>query len=356
MRKSLRLATLSLLVLGAAAFLFYSLRSAEPSAAVPPHKTQKQLPVRTERVSLGASGTNLTLVGKLASRQAITLSPEVSGRLVELPVGSGAVVKAGQLLARLDDGKQLAALAQAEAVLKEARRKLREMQQLTAPGAVAVTTLAAQKASVEQASAQRDQAGFDLSQRHLVAPFAGQVGLLELSPGAQVVPGDVLLTLDDTAVMRLDLAIPEPYLAVLGTGMRVSAVTAAHPGHVFEGRVAQLDSRLDPDSLTLKARVLFDNARHLLKPGMLMSARLEFERLPLPLIPAQAIEFVGQERFVYRLEAGGVVHRLPVTLGAAVDSRMSVLSGLKEGDRIVTEGLVNLHDGSKVRDLAGEGS
>ena len=89
-----------------------------------------------------------------------------------------------------------------------------------------------------------------------------------------------------------------------------------------------------------------------MRPGMLLNVELALPAQQLTLIPAQSVEYAGEQRFVYRLEADGRVKRVPVVLGETEGETVWVTEGLKVGDRIVVEGLVNLRDGVQVRDLA----
>lgn len=187
------------------------------------------------------------------------------------------------------------------------------------------------------------------SQRRLLAPFAGRVSLFDVSLGALVNPGETLLHLDDLASMRLDLTVPERYFSRLQPGTEVTAVTAAWPERTFPGTLKVIDSRVDVDSLNIKVRFQFPNPQRLLRPGMLMQVTLPFASEPLPLIPMQAVEFQGSDRFVYLLGPESRVKRQAVVLGESADSQVSVLSGLKAGDRLVVEGLVALKSGQQVK-------
>ena len=241
--------------------------------------------------------------------------------------------------------------------LKDARerrdeaRKLRDMRKLVARGAVTTSELEGQEATVAQAQARVDAARYELSLRTLAAPFDGTVSLIDLSEGALVNSGDVLLHLDELAKLRLDLAVPERYLSLLRPGMAVTATSSAWPDQSFSGVLETLDSRISSDTQNIKARVILPNTGGQLRPGMLMNVDLSLPPQKMTLIPAQSVEYAGEQRFVYRLEADGRVKRVPVELGDTHGEAVWVLKGLNVGDRIAVEGLVNLRDGAQVRDL-----
>ncbi|MGL4774871.1 MAG: efflux RND transporter periplasmic adaptor subunit, partial [Aeromonas veronii] len=230
--------------------------------------------------------------------------------------------------------------------------KLSDMRKLVARGAVTQSELEGQEATVAQVQARLDAARYELSLRTLQAPFAGTVSLIDLSEGALVNSGDTLLHLDELDKLRLDLAVPERYLSLLRPGMAVTATSIAWPDQQFSGTLTTLDSRVSNDTQNIKARVMIPNGNGQLRPGMLLNVELALPAQQLTLIPAQSVEYAGEQRFVYRLEADGRVKRVPVVLGETEGETVWVTEGLKVGDRIVVEGLVNLRDGVQVRDLA----
>ena len=283
-------------------------------------------------------------MSKLAANRSVAISPEVTGRIATIAVSSGQQVKQGQTLIALDAGKQQAELAEQSASVRDEARKLRDMRKLVARGAVTTSELEGQEATVAQAQARVDAARYELSLRTLVAPFDGTVSLIDLSEGALVNSGDVLLHLDELAKLRLDLAVPERYLSLLRPGMAVTATSSAWPDQSFSGVLETLDSRISSDTQNI-------NTGGQLRPGMLMNVDLSLPPQKMTLIPAQSVEYAGEQRFVYRLEADGRVKRVPVELGDTHGEAVWVLKGLNVGDRIAVEGLVNLRDGAQVRDL-----
>ena len=326
----------------------WALRHSEPAAKAP----TRQVNIRTQTVKQSLAEPTLKLVGKLAANRSVIISPEVTGRIVKIAVQSGQSVAKGETLIALDAGKQQAELAEQSASLRDENRKLSDMRKLVARGAVTQSELEGQEATVAQVQARLDAARYEVSLRTLQAPFAGTVSLIDLSEGALVNSGDTLLHLDELDKLRLDLAVPERYLALLRPGMAVTATSTAWPDQQFNGTLTTLDSRVSNDTQNIKARVMIPNGNGQLRPGMLLNVELALPAQQLTLIPAQSVEYDGEQRFVYRLEADGRVKRVPVVLGETEGETIWVTEGLKVGDRIVVEGLVNLRDGVQVRDLA----
>ncbi len=343
MRTWLVLACLSLLI---SAGWYY--RHSAPAGKPQP----RQVNIRAQTVSQSLAEPSIKLVSKLAANRSVVISPEVTGRIVKIAVRSGQQVKQGDVLIALDAGKQQAELAEQSASVRDESRKLRDMRRLVARGAITTSELEGQEATVAQAQARVDAAKYELSLRTLLAPFDGSVSLIDLSEGALVNSGDTLLHLDELAKLRLDLAVPERYLSLLRPGMAVTATSSAWPDQSFRGVLETLDSRVSNDTQNIKARVIIPNPDGQLRPGMLLNVELSLPPQKMTLIPAQSVEYAGEQRFVYRLEPNGKVKRVPVVLGDTHGEEVWVTEGLKVGDRIVVEGLVNLRDGVSVHDLA----
>ena len=312
--------------------------------------------VHTDLVQLHEVAQSIGLIGKLQSTQFISLAPQVAGQVAEIKVLANQLVRKGQLLVQLDDVKAQAALAEAQAYYADEQRKLNEFSVLVKNNAISKTEVLAQRAQVAIAKARLNAVQADADDHYLLAPFAGTVGLIDFSRGKMVAVGSELLTLDDLSQMDLDLQVPERYLAQLTVGMPVTATSQAWPGQNFIGKVTAIDSRINPETLNLRVRVVFANALQQLKPGMMMSANMVFPAIEAAIIPVQALEYSGSKRFVYVVDGVNQTERREVILGARIQDQVLIEKGLSVGERIVVQGLVNMRDGLQVKDLANAGT
>lgn len=311
--------------------------------------------VVTEQVKIHQVSQSLSLVGKLEAEQSVVISPEVAGKVEKIAVKASQEVKKGQLLIRLNDDKARAAVAEARAYLKDEQRKLKEFARLVKRNAITQTEIDAQKASVAIAQARLDAANAELKDLHITAPFPATVGFIDFSLGKMVSVGSELFTLDNLSVMQLDLQVPERYLSQLSTGMKVMATTSAWGEQTFEGEVVGIDSRINEETLNLRVRIHFDNAERKLKPGMLVSANMDFPAIEAPIIPVQALEYSGTKRYVYVVGSDNKAKRTEVVLGARVDNLVVIEKGLDIGQKIVVQGIVNMRDGASVKELGQSG-
>lgn len=307
--------------------------------------------VVTEPVQIHQVSQSLALVGKMDAEQAVMISSEVTGKIDVIAVNANQKVNKGQLLIKLDDDKSRAALAEAKAYLKDQQRILQEYERLVKSSAITQTAINAQKTNVDIAQARLDAANANLKDLHITAPFAGTVGLIDFSRGKMVTAGSELITLDNLSVMQLDLQVPERYLSQLVKGMKVSATTAAWPGQVFVGELVAIDSRINQQTLNLRVRVHFPNPDLDLKPGMLVSADMDFPAIEAPIIPVQALEYSGTKRYVYVVGEDNKATRTEVSLGARVENQVVIEQGIAIGDKIVVQGIVNMRDGVEVKEL-----
>lgn len=167
--------------------------------------------------------------------------------------------------------------------------------------------------------------------------------------------GSDLFTLDNLSVMRLDLRVPERYLPQVSTGMKVQAKTSAWGDQVFEGEIVGIDSRINEETLNLRVRIHFNNDERKLKPGMLVSANMEFPAIEAPIIPVQALEYSGTKRYVYVVGDDSKATRSEVVLGARVDNFVVIEKGLEIGEKIVVQGIVNMRDGASIKEVDKDG-
>lgn len=311
----------------------------------------RSIAVVTSEVATHEISQSLSLIGKLEASESVVIAPEAAGKVDSILIQSNQDVKKGQLLVKLSDDKAKASAAEATAYLSDQQRILKEYQRLLKKGAITQTEIDGQKAAVEIAKARLAVAKASLNDLHIDAPFSGTVGFVDFSRGKLVSIGEQLLTLDNLTLMELDLQVPERYLAQLSVGMSVIAESQAWGNTAFQGKVVAIDPRINPNTLNLRVRVHFNNPNKQLKPGMLMAATLDFPSLNAPIILVQALQYSGTKRFVFVIDENNQAHKTEILLGARIDNQVVVEKGLDIGQKIVTQGVVNMRDGAKVREV-----
>ncbi len=315
---------------------------------------KKPVAVITATVSSQSLEQQLSLIGKLEAYESVWVAPQISGKIDKVHIAENQPVKPGDLLITLEDSHVRATVAEAEAILHDEERKLRDFIKLSSSYAITQSEIDAQHAQVDIASARLDAAKSNANYHYLRAPFAGHTGLIDFSPGKMVTAGAELVSIDNLSRLKLDIAVPEKYLSQLSLGMNIQASSAAWPQQAFIGTVKAINPRINANTLNLTLRVEFNNPAKQLMPGMMMQALLTFAPVTAPVIPVQALEYSGTKRFVYVVNDNQVVSREEVILGHRVGDSVLIESGLNVGDEIVVQGLVNMRDGLSIKALVPE--
>ncbi|WP_165857168.1 efflux RND transporter periplasmic adaptor subunit [Marinobacter sp. JSM 1782161] len=292
-------------------------------------------------------------VGTLQAREDVVLSAEVSGRVVALAFNEGAAVDKGQLLVQLDDRQARADLQVAEAQLRDARTKYDRASRLQGRGSISQSEVDELRTALSVAEAQRIAASTRLDNHRIGAPFAGVVGLTDVSVGTYLDAGDSIATLDAIDPMELTFSIPERYLGQISMGQTLRAGTAAYAGRSFDGALSEMDSRLNPLTRSLPVKAVIDNPDGVLRPGLFMAVSLTLDTRRALVIPEQAVMTRGDSQYVF-LAVDGQARRQPVELGTRSPGRVEVASGLSESDAVVITGQDRLSSGDAVEVIEGE--
>jgi len=233
--------------------------------------------------------------------------------------------------------------------VSDSRSQFTRSKELYATKALSEAQLVQLQATLSANEARVAGARSQLNDTIIRAPFAGRVGLRQISVGSLVSPGAVITTLDDTSVIKLDFSVPEVFLATLNEGMQITARTTAY-ATTFKGVVSSIDSRLDPVSRAIIVRARIENRDGRLKPGMLMTVRLMRAEAPALMIPEQALVPESDRAFVFAVRDSKAM-RMEVKTGRRRPGEVEILNGLSDGDVIVVEGTQKIRDGSPVKAL-----
>ena len=287
-------------------------------------------------------------IGTLRSNESLIITAKVTETVRALHFEDGARVEEGAVLAELTSDEEAALLAEARSTHAEASQQYDRVQKLFAEGTVSRSQLDRATADRDAARARVEALEARLADRLIRAPFAGVLGLREVSPGTLLQPGDTITTLDDVSVMKLDFSVPEVFLSTLRPGLEVLARSAAYPDRSFEGRVRTVESRVDPVTRAVTVRAELANPGELLRPGMLLTVDLIRNRRTSLAVPEAALVPVRDEQFVFRVDSENRVERVPVRIGGRRPGRVEILAGLEDGDRVVVEGTTRVRPGSQV--------
>jgi len=296
----------------------------------------------------------IEVLGVAKGRQSVTITSNTTEMITAVHFRDGQQVVRGQVLVTLKDDQENAGIAEAQANLNQAERAYQRWKTLADKGIAPRATAEQYQAAYETAKASVASAKAQRLDRVIRAPFAGRVGISDVAPGTLIAPGTAIVSLDDASVVRVDFAVPDRYLATLREGLPIQAAPDALPGETFQGRIAQIDTRIDEATRAIKARAEFPNPGGRLKPGMLVKVAIDQGVRQGLAAPEAAVQFEGQQASVFVVakgDKGHVARRTNVTTGLTAGGYVEIRSGLKAGDVIVADGLNRVQDGGAVRDV-----
>ncbi len=308
--------------------------------------------VTTATVSVQPWNDTIAANGTAVARESVTVTAKVSETVERVHFDSGDEVAAGAVLVTLSGKQQQAALQAAEAAAREAAQQYRRGTELVQQQLIARSLLDTQRATRDAAVAQVARMRADIGDRTIRAPFAGVLGIRQVSPGALVQPGTVVATLDDISRVHVDFPVPEVRLSHLAEGQELSGTSAAWPGQTFRGTVSSIEARIDPTTRAVTVRGDFPNPDRRLRPGMLVQVTLSLPQREALVLPEIAVVQVGRETFVWRVREDGTVERAMIVTGERRAGQVEVLDGIAAGDRIVVDGTGKLRPGMAVTDGA----
>jgi membrane fusion protein, multidrug efflux system len=301
---------------------------------------------------------SLEAIGTIVAVQGVNMMPEVAGTVSEIAFQSGSVVARGDLLVRLDTSYEEAQLRAAEAQVNLAKINVDRAQKLRADNTVSQSEFDTADATWKQVQANADAIRAAIEKKTIRAPFAGRVGIRLVNLGEYLDTGKAIVSLQSLAPVNADFSIPQQELSRLKTGMRVRVSTDTYTNRPFEGILTAINPALDAATRNVRLQATLENADHLLRPGMF--ARIE---LLLPteqdvlIVPATSVLSAPYGDSVYVIESSPATNGEPaktivrqqfVRTGRTRGDFVSVVSGLKPGQKVASAGLFKLRNGMTV--------
>lgn len=297
-------------------------------------------------------------VGSLRAVQGADLAFDVAGVVTAVKAKSGQEVEKGQLLVELNADDILAERRQLEASTALLKLNLdRARQQLSYKGiSQAEVDTAEANYKAAQAGVSQQQALID--KRQLRAPFSGRIGIITLTPGSYVKAGDAVVTLQQLDPILVDLNVPQDKLGQVKTGQSVVLSLDSFPDHPFLGEISAISPKLDPATRNAQVEASVPNPEELLKPGMFARVAVQIgEQKSYLTLPQTAITFNPYGETVFLVKPSDKkdekgkpemprAQSVFVTTGATRGDQIAVLTGIKEGDVVVTSGQLKIKNGT----------
>lgn len=299
----------------------------------------------------------LSLVGTLAANEMVELKSEIEGVIQQLNFEEGQRVEKGRLLIQIDDSKLVASAAEAEADFKLSKANHDRSVQLFKDKTISQQEFDQVAAKFEQHKATLDLRRRLIRDTRLVAPFAGVMGPRNISPGQVIDKHSSLGWLVDLDPVKVEVNVPERFLAQLQAGQVIEVKIAAFPGRPFKGPVYFVGPQVDPATRTALVKARLPNPELVLKPGMFANLDISLQvRDKAVVIPESAIMSNADRTSVFVIDAESNAQVRPVVVGVRLAGVVEITSGLQGGERVVSEGLQKVRPGSKVKPAPMQGS
>jgi len=347
-----------LVALGASAYYVNRVSTPSPAAAsigaAPASEAAKAptggpaVAVEVAPVEVGRLQEDVAAIGTLRSNEAVVVRPEISGRISEIDFVEGGKVAKGQLLVALDSSVYAAEVQQAKANLALAETNFNRTTELERQKFVSANARDQALNSLRVGQANLALAEARLAKTQIRAPFAGVIGIRQVSVGDYVKEGQDLVTLEDISSLKVDFRVPELRLADLKRGQAVEVGSDALPGRRYLATLDAIDPLVDQNGRAVILRARLKNTDGQLRPGMFVRTRLILAERPNALtVPEEALMPVGADQYVYRV-VDGKASRVRVKTGLRRDARVEITAGLQAGDLVVTAGQIKLREGVPV--------
>jgi multidrug efflux system membrane fusion protein len=314
------------------------------------------IPVSVIEAQAEAMPRYLEGIGTLVAVHQVTVSPEVSGRVVKVLFEPGTAVKKGEPLVQIDDGPERGDLAMYQAQARLAEVNLKRAEALANKEFGTQANVDLNKSQLDQASAGIAKTQAIIAQKQVYAPFDGKLGVRQIDLGQYLQAGTPIVTLTDLDLLYANFTLPEQDRSKVDVGQAVEIRVDAYPSQVFAGKVTTIEPQVDPQTRNIKVQATLANSDHLLLPGMYANAEVVLTPEPgVVTVPETAVYNTAYGDSVYVIKEdtadGKPVLKAMQTFvktGTRHDGKVAILSGLSAGDKLAKEGQIRLHNDAAV--------
>lgn len=300
----------------------------------------------------------LTAVGSLEAVQGVVVTAELTGKVVHIAFEPGTRVKAGDLLVQQDTSVESAQLRAAEAALTLAKINFERTKKLVANKTVSQSDFDNADAQLKEAVAQADNIRAVIGKKTIRAPFAGRLGIRQVNLGQTLNEGDEIVSLQSLDPVYVNFLLPQQRLAQVYPGLAIRLTTDAFPGQVISGKTTTINPQVDAATRNIRIQATVENPAELLRPGMYVNVSVVLpDRIEVVTIPATSVLYApyGDSVFVVEKQkndsnksSGLVLNQKFVRLGETRGDYVSIISGLTQGETVVSTGVFKLRNGQAV--------
>jgi len=296
----------------------------------------------------------INAIGTLRPFDSVIIKSEVQAKIDKIHFTEGALVKEGDLLIELDDSSAKAELMEAEAMYRKARSEFDPAEKLADRGVESRKNRDTKKADVDTCAARVSFKRSNLEKHKIYAPFGGIVGLKEVSKGQFVSPNAEMVKIVDCHPIKVDFKVAESVIDKIYVDQEVKILVGGDKAQEFMAKIVAIDPESETISHSFNVRAILDVpeavalSSQTLRPGKFVSVKIPLDGDQRGiLIPESSLEKIGDEYTVFRV-VDGLAFRTLITAGVRRDGSVEVITGVNEGDVIVTSGQSGVLDGKEV--------
>jgi len=307
-----------------------------------------EIPINAHIVKYEKLNEVVYTTGSILANEEVELRSETSGKIVQILFKEGGYVSKGELLVKINDADLQAQLRKAESKVKLIEDRQKRQKQLVDNQMISTEDYESTLNDFEASKAEYDLIKAEIAKTEIRAPFNGVVGLREVSEGSYVTTSTVIARLQNLANLKVDFAIPQKYAQHVNIGEELTFKLSGSD-YEYKAKIYAIEPKIDPSTRTLKLRAICGGSYKNLFPGAFVNVEFNLKETDNAiLIPTVAIvpELKGQSVYMYK---DGTVSSQKVELGVREENRVQVISGLVEGDTVITSGILQIRPGAKVK-------
>lgn len=318
--------------------------------------------VMVSKAEFGSVERCINTIGTLVPCDSVDLKSEVNSKVEQIFFSDGSIVKKGDTLIQFDESLAQAEVKEAEARYRKAKIEYELLDKLAGRGAAAKIKKEQAFSDMQTASAQLNSAKVRLEKYKILAPFGGMIGIKHLSVGQFIQSGMDLVKLVDNHPLKVDFSVAEVDIDKIYVSQEIKIFVGGDAFQSYTAKISAIEPESDRVSHSFKVRAVLDIPEEIamnsqiLKPGRFVKVRITVNDGEKGIIvPESAVGKSGNENMVYIVSDGMAIQRL-VTIGMRKDGNIEIITGVNEGDLVITKGKEGVSDGRAVRIRAGYSS
>lgn len=337
-------------VVGTKIFQFQTMAEAGAQFVMPPE------PVNVMEAREVNWHPRISSVGSVTAVKGTTIGTEAEGVVSRVNFQPGSQVEQGDILVQLDTRVEEAQLRSAQVAADWARVRYNRAQELSKTQHISQAEMDAASNDLQQTQAEVRYLKALMDRKTIRAPFAGKLGILEISVGNFLSKGSPVVSLQALDPVFVEFSLPQQHLGVIEEGLAVSVTTDSYPGHEFEGNITAINPAVDPSTRNVRLQATLNNPAGQLRPGMFVSLDLKLAQARRALmIPATSVHYSPRGNTVFIVEESAddateelVVREQRVELGDRMGDFVVVTDGVTAGEQVVSTGVFKLRSGMSV--------